>query len=189
MPSFEFTVSDPTGEVRAGISEAPSREILERRLLEQGFAIQGLVKPVKDRRVYDGPGRIRQMEAASFWLQFSTLLDGGASLTYALDIAAAQSPNPKLRRVLRDVVSCVNSGSSLWMALQKHPKVFDAHTVGMLRAGEAGNDFRGAMRRFAEYQERQLALQRQIRLAALYLLTALFATLAALLVFRLTPLR
>ena len=73
-----------------------------------------------------------------FTRQFGTMIDAGLPLVQCLDILASQNENPMFAKILKDVKGSVEQGRTFSDSLARHPKVFDALFVNLVRAGEIG---------------------------------------------------
>lgn len=100
--------------------------------------------------------------------QLATLIDAGLPLLRSLNILIAQQKPSKLRDILREVTSDVQSGATFSEGLAKHPKAFDRLYVNMVRAGEVGGMLEVVLNRLAVFMERRQTLRRQVRGAMIY---------------------
>jgi type IV pilus assembly protein PilC len=121
--------------------------------------------------------KVRQKELTAFTRQFATLLDAGLPVVRSLDILGAQFKPGLLKNAIAGVKEDVEGGSSLSEALARHPLVFDALYVNMIRAGEAGGVLDEILARLAEYREKAQRLQQKIVGALIY--PAAVVTIAA----------
>ncbi|HLI49228.1 MAG TPA: type II secretion system F family protein [Chthonomonas sp.] len=170
MPIFQYTVSDATGNVRTGTSEAESEEILTRRLQEQGFRVTTIKKTGKARGTTSGTGfgRVKLRDVAIFCRQFSTMIDAGVSLVRTLDVLGEQTQNPKLRRIIKEIQVEVEGGSTLSKAMAKYPAVFNNLFIGLIRAGEVGGVLEESLQRLAHFLEKDMELRRKVKSALTY---------------------
>ena len=104
-----------------------------------------LVTKVKKRRTSGGKA-IKQKDIAVFTRQLSTMMRAGVPLIQAFDIVARGSTNPRMTRLLIDIRSDVETGTSLSSAFRKHPLYFDALYCNLVEAGEAGGILESAAR-------------------------------------------
>ena len=100
--------------------------------------------------------------------QLATLIDAGLPLLRSLNILVAQQKPSKLRDILREATTDVQSGSTFSEALEKHPKAFDRLYVNMVRAGEVGGMLEVVLNRLAMFMERREALKRKVKSALIY---------------------
>ena len=169
MPVYQYTVRDATGSMRTGTSEAENQDILKRRLQEQGFQVTDLKQTGKSsRKNTTGYGRVKLKDLSIFCRQFSTMIDAGVSLVRALDVLAEQTQNPKLKRIIKDIQTEVESGQTLSKSMQKYPKVFNNLFVGLVRAGEVGGVLEEALQRLSFFLEKDMELKRKVKSALTY---------------------
>ncbi len=112
--------------------------------------------------------RVSSKELAIFYRQFSVMIDAGLPLVQCLEILAANQENVTFQKVLTDVRSRVESGSTLANALREHPKVFDALVVNMVDAGETGGILDTILQRLATYVEKAVKLRAAVKSALIY---------------------
>src|SRR5579872_3542662 len=169
MAVFQYTVRDQTGNVRTGTSEADNPEVLKRRLQEQGFTVSDVKQTAKSKkRAGGGWGRVKLADLSIFCRQFSTMIDAGVSLVRALDVLGEQTANPKLKRIILDIQTEVESGQTLSKAMAKYPKTFTSLFVGLVRAGEVGGVLEEALQRLSHFLEKDMELRRKVKAALTY---------------------
>ena len=113
-------------------------------------------------------GGVKTKELVVMTRQLSTLIDAGLPLLRSVNVLIAQLKPCKLRDILREVASDVQSGSTFAEALAKHPKQFDRLYVNMVRAGEVGGLLETVLQRLAIFMERREALKRRVKGALIY---------------------
>lgn len=169
MPVYQYTVRDSTGAVRTGTSEAENQDILKRRLQEQGFQVSDVKQTGKSaKNKAGGWGRVKLNDLAIFCRQFSTMIDAGVSLVRALDVLGEQTSNPKLKRIIREIQTEVESGQTLSKSMQKYPKVFSNLFIGLVRAGEVGGVLEEALQRLSHFLEKDMELRRKVKASLTY---------------------
>jgi type IV pilus assembly protein PilC len=174
MAIFRWQGVSARGEVLAGEMEAPTREAVLLRLRSQ--RIQPVPAKIKEKgkgleREISIPGfgdSIKGRDVVVFTRQLATMIDAGLPIVQCLDILAAQSPNKKLRGVVRQLKEDVEAGSTFTEALRKHPKQFDDLFVNMVSAGEVGGILDNVLHRLAGYMEKALKLKAKIKGAMIY---------------------
>ena len=180
------------GETLAGEMEAPSRDAVLVRLRSQ--RIQPIPAKVKEKgkgldRELSLPGfgdSIKQRDVVIFTRQLATMIDAGLPIVQCLEILATQSPNKKLRNVIRQTKDEVEAGSTFTDALRKHPKQFNDLFVNMVAAGEVGGILDGILHRLASYMEKAMKLKSKIKGAMIYpatIVTVAVGVTAVLLIF------
>jgi type II secretory pathway component PulF len=81
--------------------------------------------------------RITRRDLIFFTTQLATIVQTGIGLVDGLAGVETQCPKVGLRNVIADVRRSVEGGRSLSQAFERHPAVFDALYVAIVRAGEA----------------------------------------------------
>ncbi len=112
--------------------------------------------------------KVKSKELAVFTRQFSVMIDAGLPLVQCIDILGEQQLNAFFKDVLRQVRQNVEEGSTLFAALQKHPKVFDSLYTHMVEAGETGGVLDLILQRLATLIEKIVKLKRSIVSASIY---------------------
>lgn len=103
-----------------------------------------------------------------FASNLAAMVSAGLSITRALSVAERQAKNPKLKKVITQVRSDIQSGSTLHEALMKFPRVFSQIFVAMVRAGEESGELAEALRTIADQLNRAYMLKKKIKGAMLY---------------------
>ena len=130
---FEWEGKDKNGKTVRGEMRAGGEAMVSASLRRQGV----MVNKVKKRRMSGGKS-IKQKDIAVFTRQLSTMMRAGVPLIQSFDIVARGSTNPSMTRLLTDIRSDVETGTSLSAAFRKHPLYFDALYCNLVEAGEAG---------------------------------------------------
>jgi len=178
---YEWEGRDKNGKVMRGEMRAGGEAMVSASLRRQGI----LVTRVKKRRMSGGRA-VKQKDIAIFTRQLATMMKAGVPLLQAFDIVARGSPNPKLTRLLTDIRSDVETGTSLSASFRKHPMYFDALYCNLVEAGEAGGILEALLDRLAIYQEKTLEIKRKIKSALMYpiaVIVVAFVVLTVIMIF------
>jgi type IV pilus assembly protein PilC len=178
---FEWEGKDKNGKSVRGEMRAGGEAMVGASLRRQGV----MVSKVKKRRTSGGKS-IKQKDIAVFTRQLSTMMRAGVPLIQSFDIVARGSTNPKLTRLLTDIRSDVETGTSLSAAFRKHPLYFDALYCNLVEAGEAGGILETLLDRLAVYQEKTMAIKNKIKSALIYpvaVLVVAFVVLTVIMIF------
>ncbi|HZX41555.1 MAG TPA: type II secretion system F family protein, partial [Myxococcaceae bacterium] len=147
MPVFEYRGLTPAGKQVKGLLEAESSRSLRQQLKRSGVFLTDVVaeregtvprrangtagaepkQSLASREVQLGRlirGRVNSDDVAIFTRQLSTLLHAGVTLVEALTALVDQTEKERLKRIVSDVKTRVNEGSSLADALGQHGRVF-----------------------------------------------------------------
>ncbi len=178
---FEWEGKDKNGKVVRGEMRAGGEAMVSASMRRQGI----LVTKVKKRRL-SGGSAIKQKDIAIFTRQLATMMRAGVPLIQSFDIVARGSTNPRLTRMLTDIRSDVETGTSLSAAFRKHPLYFDALYCNLVEAGEAGGILEALLERLSIYQEKTMAIKNKIRSALIYpvaVLVVAFVVTAVIMIF------
>ncbi|HWP85320.1 MAG TPA: type II secretion system F family protein, partial [Terriglobia bacterium] len=110
-----------------------------------------------------GSQKVTAKELAIFYRQFSVMIDAGLPLVQCLEILAANQENQAFQKILTDVRSRVEGGSTLANAMREHPKAFDQLVVNMIEAGETGGILDTILQRLAGYVEKAVKLRAAVK--------------------------
>jgi type IV pilus assembly protein PilC len=178
---FEWEGKDKNGKIVRGEMRAGGEAMVSASLRRQGI----LTTKVKKRRLSGGRS-IKQKDIAVFTRQLATMMKAGVPLIQSFDIVARGSSNPKMTRLLTEIRSDVETGTSLSASFRKHPLYFDALYCNLVEAGEAGGILEALLDRLAIYQEKTMALKNKIKSALIYpvaVLVVAFVVLAIIMIF------
>jgi len=178
---YEWEGKDRTGKLVRGELRAGGEAAVSASMRRQGI----LVTKVKKRRVTGGKS-IGPKDVAIFTRQLSTMMRAGVPLLQAFDIVGRGSTNPRLTRLLNDIRSDVETGTSLSSSFRKHPQYFDALYCNLVEAGEAGGILEALLARLATYQEKTLAIKQKVKSALIYptaVIVVAFIVLSVIMIF------
>ncbi len=160
---FEWEGRDKNGKIVRGEVRAGGEAAVNASLRRQGI----MLTKVKKRRI-SGGSSIKQKDIALFTRQLATMMKAGVPLLQSFDIVGRGATNPRMARLLNDIRSDVETGTSLSSAFRKHPLHFDALYCNLVEAGESGGILEQLLDRLAIYQEKTLALKAKIKSALMY---------------------
>ena len=160
---FEWEGKDKNGKIVRGEIRAGGEAVVSASLRRQGI----LVNKIRKRRTSGGRA-IKQKDIAIFTRQLATMMKAGVPLLQAFDIVARGASNPRMTKLLNDIRSDVETGTSLSSAFRKHPLHFDSLYCNLVEAGEAGGILEALLDRLALYQEKTLAIKQKIKSALMY---------------------
>ena len=160
---FMWEGKDKNGRIVRGETRAASEAVVQAAMRRQGIKIT----KIKKRKMARGR-RIKEKDMTLFTRQLSTMMRSGVPLLQAFDISIRGSDNPSLARLLNNIRSDIESGSSLSEALRKHPVQFDSLYCNLVSAGEQAGILENILDRLAVYKEKTLALKGKIKSALFY---------------------
>jgi type IV pilus assembly protein PilC len=112
--------------------------------------------------------RIKPQEIVMFSRQMALLLESGTDIATALDLLQEQTDNQAFNKIIGGVASDIRGGTSLAVALSKHPRAFSSMYYRAVAAGEQGGKLEVVLRQMAEHIEKSIATEKQIRNALTY---------------------
>ncbi len=160
---FEWEGKDKHGKILRGELRAGGEAAVSATLRRQGI----LLTKVKRRRVSGGRS-VNAKDIAVFTRQLATMMKAGVPMLQAFDIVGRGATNPKLTKLLMDIRTDIETGTSLSAAFRKHPMHFDALYCNLVEAGEAGGILEQLLDRLSIYQEKTLAIKSKIKAALMY---------------------
>lgn len=171
MPNYLYKARDGSGKAVTGTMEADSPE----RLAEKLRGMEYMPTQIKEAprefdldKIGERFRRIKPEDIIMFSVQLANMIDAGLTLISSLYVIANQIENKKLKEIVGEVKRSVEGGSSFSQALGKHPKVFSALYVDMVKAGEASGKLNTVLNRLAAYVEEQEDLRQQVKSALFY---------------------
>ncbi len=183
MPIFNYRVRDRKGNPVEGRIEAPTLQVAGDQLHHLGYLpieleeVKGEAFHLSD--FWNRWKKIKLEELTVFSQQLSTLYKAGLPLLTGLESLKEQTENPLFKKILTDVCRDIQEGSSLYMALSKHPQAFSTIYVNMIRAGETSGRLGESLDRFITLAERELKTRQRIKEATRYPKIVLLSLLIA----------
>ncbi|NLV22230.1 MAG: type II secretion system F family protein, partial [Syntrophomonadaceae bacterium] len=153
-----------------GELEAESRNLLIQKLLSQGMFVLSVdeVKESKEIKLSLPFGSVKTRELVVFTRQLSTMLAAGLSILRSFSILAEQTENKQLKAAVIQIREEIESGTALWEAMSKHPKIFSGVYVSMIRAGELGGVLDTVLERLGDHLEREAEINSKVKSASVY---------------------
>jgi type IV pilus assembly protein PilC len=96
------------------------------------------------------------------------MLAAGIPLVQAFEIVGTGNEKPAMQKLILDIKSDVEGGTSLHEALGKHPLHFDDLFVNLVEAGEQAGALETLLDKIATYKEKTEALKKKIKKALFY---------------------
>ena len=160
--NFTWVGTDRGGKTVRGEMRAVGTAQVNALLRRQGIR----VVEVKRQRLRGGS--ITEKDIALFTRQMATMMKSGVPLLQAFDIVGKGHSNAAVAKLLFDIKTDVETGSSLKQAFEKHPLYFDALFCNLIGAGEAAGILDSLLDRLATYKEKILAIKSKIKAALFY---------------------
>ena len=161
--TFLWEGKDKGGKTVRGEMRAAGENMVNASLRRQGV----IVSKVK-RQKMGGGGSVSEKDVALFTRQMATMMKAGVPLLQAFDIVSKGASNPAVARLLVEIKTEVETGSSLAQAFRKYPLHFDTLYCNLVAAGEAAGILEALLDRLAIYKEKTLAIKSKIKSALFY---------------------
>lgn len=171
MALYNYKARSPDSRIRVGQIDAVDLEEAYTILERKGWEVFSL----------DAPGGLAKLESTLSFLNrvttkdlvgavrmLSVMISASVPITEAVRNIARQTKNPKFRSVLSDIADEVEGGNRLSDALEKHPKVFSAFFINMVRSGETTGQMAEVMNYLADQQEADYDLFSKLKGAISY---------------------
>ncbi len=178
---YEWEGKDRNGKPVRGETRASGENQVQTSLRRQG------ITPTKmKKRRMGGGSSIKPKDLAIFTRQLATMMKAGVPLLQAFDIVGRGNPNPRVTRLLNDIRTDVETGTSLSVAFRKFPLYFDNLYCNLVEAGESAGILDQLLDRLAVYMEKTEAIKSKIKSALMYPVTVLivaFVVVAVIMIF------
>ncbi len=169
MQTFTYQARDNKSNkiVKSTVKAATETEA-GRLLMDQGLIPISIKEAGQGSIINKIVNRITMKDKLVFTRQLSTLIGSGLPLAQSLHTVLEQTQNKKLKAIVLEIVTSVESGKTLHEAFSKHPKIFDKLYLSLVMAGEASGTLDTALQRIADQQEKDAAIKSKIRGALTY---------------------
>ena len=161
--SFAWEGKDKIGKLVRGEMRASGATLVQATLRRQGI----LVTKIKKQSA-GGRGSVTEKDITLFTRQLATMMKAGVPLLQSFDIVSKGAANPAVAKLLVDIKTDVESGSSLTLAFRKYPLYFDALFCNLVGAGEQAGILDSLLDRLATYKEKIQGIKSKIKSALFY---------------------
>ena len=178
---FEWEGKDRGGKQVRGETRATGENRVKSTLRRQRV----FPTKIKKRRMRSGKS-IKPRDIAIFTRQLATMMKAGVPLLQSFDIVGRGNPSASVTKLLNDVRSDVETGTSLSAAFRKYPLYFNALYCNLVGAGEAAGILEALLDRLATYMEKTEAIKSKIKSALMYPISVVivaFVVVAVIMIF------
>ena len=166
--TFLWTGKNKAGKIIRGEQRATSEAVVNATLRRQGILVTKVAK-----QKFRGGGKVSEKDIALFTRQLATMMKSGVPLLQTFDIVGRGHDNPAVGKLLLEIKSDVETGSSLSQAFRKRPLHFDPLYCNLVAAGEQAGILETLLDRLANYKEKMLAIKSKIKSAMFYPITVI----------------
>jgi type IV pilus assembly protein PilC len=165
--TFNWQGRDKSGNISKGKIDAVNLAAAKALLRRQG------INPHRIKRESSGlfssrNKPIKPVDIAYFIRQMATMMKAGVPLLQALELVGNGAEKIKLKKMIYEVRSDVNSGLEFAKALTRHPDHFDDLVCSLVHAGEQSGSLETMLDRIATYKEKVESLKKKIKKAMTY---------------------
>ncbi len=161
--TFLWEGKNKAGKIVRGEQRATSEAVVNATLRRQGI----LVGKIKKQSFRSG-SKVTEKDVTLFTRQLATMMKAGVPLLQTFDIVGRGHDNPAVGKLLLDIKTDVETGSSLSQAFRKFPLYFDPLYCNLVGAGEQAGILESLLDRLAMYKEKMLAIKSKIKSALFY---------------------
>lgn len=161
--TFAWAGKNKAGKIVRGEQRATSEAVVNATLRRQGILVTKVSK-----QSFRGGGKVTEKDVALFTRQLATMMKAGVPLLQTFDIVGRGHDNPAVGKLLLDIKSDVETGSSLSQAFRKFPLHFDQLYCNLIGAGEQAGILEALLERLAAYKEKMISIKSKIKSALFY---------------------
>ena len=162
---FMWEGKDKRGNRVTGKSVAANEQALRADLRRQGVVP---IKIKKQGSAFRSGKKPSSEDISIFFRQLATMLTAGIPLVQSFEIVGAGHEKPSMQKLILDIKSTIEGGSTLYEALRKHPLYFDDLSVNLVEAGEQAGALETLLDKIATYKEKTEAIKKKIKKALFY---------------------
>lgn len=180
--TYSWEGKDKKGRSVKGEIRATGESFVNATLRRQGI----IVTKVKKQSSFTNKGSVSDKDITLFTRQLATMMKAGVPLLQSFDIVGKGHSNPAVAKLLLDIKSDVETGSSMSAAFRKYPLYFDALFCNLIGAGEQAGILDTLLDRLATYKEKILAIKSKIKSALFYpisIIVVAFVIVAVIMIF------
>jgi len=181
---FAYTAYTEDKKLVKGKVSATTEEAASELLSYGGYrvvSLKSVTSLLNKEKLLASFSRIKPQEIVMFSRQLALLLESGTDIVTSLDLLQSQIDNQTLGTIVGEVASDIRGGSPLSKALGKHPRAFSHMYHQAIAAGEQGGNLEVVLRQMADYMERSVVTQKQIKGALTYPIIVVIAAIAVVL--------
>ena len=178
---YAWEGKDKAGKTVRGELRAGGEAIVNVTLRRQGVMVTKIKK-----KTYRSGKKITGKDIALFTRQLATMMKAGVPLLQSFDIVGKGHANPSMSKLIMDLRSDIETGTSLNNAFRKYPLYFDPLFCNLVGAGEQAGILEELLTRLAIYKEKTIAIKAKIKSALMYpvsILAIAFIVTAVIMIF------
>lgn len=111
--------------------------------------------------------KVNEKEVLLFTKKLNMMLSSGVPLIRSLTILR-DSSSKKMAKIITSVITSVQKGSPLSLALSKFPRQFDSIYVSLINIGETSGSLTKALKDIVYYKEKNMRVKKKVQSASIY---------------------
>lgn len=172
MLNYQYKARDKSGKLIQGVMVADSESVVAVKLGQMGYFPVDIQETgwelIKIKKTLGTFRRVKFADLNMFTRHLYTLQKAGLPLLASLRALTAQSHEPVLKSAIEQILHDVEGGSDLSSALARHPLIFNALYVNMIKSGEVSGQIVEVLQRLATLGEHEEKIRMRISAAMRY---------------------
>jgi type II secretory pathway component PulF len=171
--TYQYKARDDSGKAIQGVMSADSEHAVAIKLRQMGhipITIEARRESLSFLNFFFvlQRSRVTPSDRNLFTRQLFALQNSGLPILASLSALKQQVTSESFRTILQQAMTDIENGSSLSLALEKFPKVFDPLYVSMIRSGETSGRLPEILERLAILGEHEYKVHRKVKSAMRY---------------------
>ena len=178
MPDFDWK-GIRNKQYVSGTVNALTRDEAAHKLKIDGIIITQLAKKLREaekeikekrnwRELFKPKKKVKLVQIMISTKKMATMLRSGLSILPSLEMVRDQVENPTLKETVNQIYQDVESGSSLSQSFAKHPDIFNAIYINMVKAGESSGRLDIFLDKLVLSIRKTIKIRKSIQSAMLY---------------------
>lgn len=171
---YEYTATTLEGELKTGSIEASSVDIAISALQARSLIITDIKSAKQSGTILESLGslkffnKVKNKDIVVLSRQLATLFEAKIAVMDSLRLLAGQVNNARLKESLTQIIEDIKGGSSLSLAMSKHPDIFSVFYINMIKSGEESGKLEEIFSSLADHLERSYELASKTKNALIY---------------------
>lgn len=169
---YSYSVYTDDKKIVRGTIEAASEKTAEELLYQAGYhhilTLKETGHGVSVKKFLPSFSVVSSQHIIDFTYQLAALVKAGVPIMSSLYLLEEQADSNKLKKIIAGLASQLREGNLLSQALARYPRTFSTTYCQMIKASEATGNLEMALKRMAEYMEKEQAAQKKAGRALIY---------------------
>ena len=151
MPSYRYKAVDDAGKLFKGVLNALDEVDVERNLSHSGLSLIQAHRLKKSSSSNWLGGSVPLRSIVEFYHRLAQTLEIGLPMLSALEENSRYLPSRTMRQIAGELMVAVESGRTLYEAMQVHHKVFQKLDLAIIRMGEQSGVLPACLKQLASF--------------------------------------